>query len=70
MEKPHTPDQHQHPIGPLTTNVGKPATPKPVPDVPATETSGGTHNTRDEAVTGATQTPRVPKATSTQAHGM
>jgi len=69
MEKPRPPYQYQCPIGSLTTSVGEPATPKPGPDVLTAETPGGTHNARDEAATGATQMPRVPKATSTRARG-
>ena len=65
MEKPHPADQHQHPIGPLTTSTGKPATLKPGTDAPTTETPRGTHNAGNEAATGATQTPHIPKATST-----
>ena len=69
MEKPHLPDQHRHLIGLLATSIGKPAALNPRPDVPTTETPGGTHNARDETATGATQTPSIPKPTSTQARG-
>ena len=69
MEKPRPADQHQRPIGPLTTSTGEPTTPKPGTDATTTETPGGTRNARNEAATGATQVPRVPKATSTQAGG-
>jgi len=69
MEKPHPADQHQRPIGPLTTSVGKPATSEPGNEATTPETPGATHNTRDEAAIGATQTPHMPEATSTRAHG-
>jgi len=69
MEEPRLADQHQRPIGPLATSNGKPATPKPGTDAPTTETPGDTHNARNEAAAGATQAPRVPKATSTGARG-
>ena len=69
MEKPRPPDKYQCPIGPLTTRVGKPTTPKPGPDGPKKETPSSSHNAGDEAATGATQTPRVPKATSTLGRG-
>jgi len=67
MEKPHPADQPQCPISPLATSGGKPATPKPGTDAPTTETSSGTYNARNEAAAGATQAPRIPKATSTRA---
>jgi len=69
MEKPHPADQHQRPISPLTTSVGKPATTEPGNEAPTTETPGATHNTRDEAAIRATQAPHIPEATSARAHG-
>jgi len=69
MEKPHPADQHQCPISPLTTSVGKPATSEPRDEAPTTETPGATHNTQDKAAIGATQAPHIPKATSVRAHG-
>jgi len=68
MEKPWPADPHQRSISPLTTGFGKPATPKPGPDVATTETSGSTLNARNEAEAGATQTPSVPEATSARTH--
>jgi len=69
MEKPGEADQHQCPISPLGTSAGKPATPKPGTKAPTTETAGGTHDTRNEAATGAAQAPRIPKATNLWASG-
>ena len=65
MEKSHPADQHQCPIGPLTTSIGKPATTEPGTEAPQTETPGGTHDAGNEAAIGATQTPHIPKAIST-----
>ena len=65
MEKPHSADQHQCPISPLTTRIGKPATSESGTEAPTTETPGGTHNARNEAAIGAAQTPHIPEATST-----
>jgi len=69
MEKPCPSDQHQRPIGPLTTSAGKPAVSEPVTEAPTTETPGGTHDAGNEAAIGATQTPHFPKATHTWACG-
>ena len=69
MEKPHLADQNQCPIGPLTTGVGKPATSEPGTEAPTTETPSSTHDARNEAAIGATQTPHIPEATSTRARG-
>jgi len=69
MEKPHPADQHQCPISPLTTSIGKPTTSEPGTETPTTETPSGTHNARNEAAIGATQTPYIPEATSTRARG-
>jgi len=69
MEKPHPADQHQRPISPLTTSVGKPTTSEPGYEAPTTETPSATHNTREEAAIGATQAPHIPEATSARAHG-
>jgi len=66
LEKPPPTDQHQRPIGPLTTSVGKLAAFKPVTKAPTTETPGGTHDTGNEAATGATQTPHIPEGTCTR----
>jgi len=69
MEKPHPADQHQCPLSPLTTSIGKPATSEPGNEAPMAETPGATHNTRHEAAIGATQVPHIPEATSARAHG-
>jgi len=69
MEKSHSADQHQYPVGPLTTSAGKPATTRPGTEAPPTETPGGAHDAGNEAAIGATQTPHIPKATSTRALG-
>jgi len=69
MEKSHPADQHQCPVGPLTTSIGKPATTKPGTEVPLTETPAGTYDAGNEVAIGATQTPHIPKATSTRARG-
>ena len=67
LEKPDPTDQHQCPIGPLTTSVGKPAASKPVTKAPTTETPGGTHDVGNEAAIRVTQMPHIPEATSTRA---
>jgi len=69
MEKSHPTDQHQCRAGPLTTSVGKPATTEPRTEAPSTETPGGTHDAGNETAIRATQTPHIPKATSTRARG-
>jgi len=69
MEEPHPADQHQCPISPLTTSIGKPTTSVPRTEAQTTETPSGTHNARNEAAIGATQTPHIPEATSARAHG-
>ena len=69
MEKPRPTNQHQRPLGSLTTSVGKPTTPKPGTNAPTTETPGASHNARNEAATGATPTPHIPKATGTRIRG-
>jgi len=69
MEKSHSADQHQYPVGPLTTRVGKPTTSEPGTKAAMTETPGTTHNARNEAAIRATQTPHIPKASSTRARG-
>jgi len=45
MEKPHPANQHQRPISPLTTSVGKPTTSEPGNETPMIEARGATHNT-------------------------
>jgi len=69
MEKPYPTDQHQCPISPLTTSIGKPTTSEPGTEALTTETPGGTHNARNEAAIGATQTPHITEATSARACG-
>jgi len=69
MEKPGEADQHQCPISPLGTSAGEPATPKPGTSAPMTETPGGTHDAGNEAAAGASQAPRIPKATNLWASG-
>jgi len=69
MEKPHPANQHQRPLSPLTTSAGKPTTSEPRNETPTAEAPGATHNTRDEAAIGATQTSHIPEATSARAQG-